>query len=1436
MTDTSRTVRIFISSPGDVVDERDRARRVIDGLGRQYPGVALQPILWEDLALPVTASFQESIDFVLDRDPIDIAVFILWSRLGTPLGAMMTRPDGTPYRSGTEREFELMLAAFEQSERQRPVILAYTRDDDAGFKQKLAEVPNSELEEFIAQQRLTDAFVREQFFDSEGHNIRAVQSYREPVAFSQRLRIHLRHALDDLLGTNAGPRWLGEPYRGLDVFDVEHAPIFHGRDEETCDLLQRLREQRRAGCAFVVIVGASGSGKSSLARAGVAASLVNHAGDDGEKQWRVAVFLPAVGTTGVSQSSGIDSEQQAKTSVHSLFVSLTDTLAEAIPELEAGGVDRETIAAGLAKDCALTVQLSIAPAFKRSSAHHTDGPSRTAAQLAGSRPPSLLLVLDQLEELWTDRNITTEVREQFLVAIEAMARRDDITVLATLRSDFYPQAQQSSAFLRMKGEHGHVDLMPPGPAALSRLITEPARLAGVQFERHEQSGLSLDEVILQDASRDPAALPLLQYALAELYRGTHLQPAETGEETRHGPGERRTAVRLTFAAYESLGGVEGALGRRAEQAFKSLPGHAQAALNELLPLLITIDVDGDQAAVRRRVALADLTTTSAEEVLATSMIAARLLTTDRQGNVAIVSLTHEALLRRWDRIAAWITSNREYLRLRARVEHNQRRWETQDKDTTLLLPAGLPLEEARQLIDNVPHVLADDTSAYIRQSLDHHASVAARRSRRRRAVIRSLVTLTMLAVVSAAVAVWQAFEAREQRMIAERETADATAAAKAEQVAKDRAVVEQRRAIRTAYNLRLRRVADEIPSDPEQALSILADCPVEIRDFTWRLFRSLCPTGRQLRGHEAGVNAVCFSPDGQSLATASDDHTVRVWSVPEHECRQVLSGHSDEVLALCFSSDGERLVSGSKDRKAIVWNIQAGQSPESIVHATDVVRAIGFADNDRFVIGTADGQIRLVNVKPPNEGSIVVKEGPAITCMAVTLDGVIYSGNEVGTLTARNLSGSILASAETRIAPDDASALWALDVSRDHPIVLAGTVDWTEKSPSHVTLRDKETLHWIETIPVAMRDIHAVAVSDDASAFAIGGLATGELHIWKRDAEHAHVVLRGHSQQIWDVAFAPDDNSTLASASYDGSVMLWNAPADDSQFIELPDDTIHAILTADCKQLAVARRNNSVFIGSPHDTDSFKQVVAAGKDSVRQVTMSHDGSRLAALTDTSVVIRGLPAGSAALSIATEHPALSVAFNADGHHIGVAFANGLVRLYAVHTSKLITELRLAEAAGLTLFSPYTGHYFACSDAKSTAFVDIVEGAGGLSFNLSDSQVLCAAFSPDGQSLACGCYDGRIRIVTLAEEQPRLEIPAHRSAVLSVDWSPDGKTLVSIGDGDSIRAWDPVNGQFRAAIGGSQSRESRLRFNSDSSQLYSVSASRIRYWTALDGSDR
>ena len=157
---------------------------------------------------------------------------------------------------------------------------------------------------------------------------------------------------------------------------------------------------------------------------------------------------------------------------------------------------------------------------------------------------------------------------------------------------------------------------------------------------------------------------------------------------------------LTVDSYEKLGGLEGAIGRQAEAAFNTLPVDSQAALADLLPLLVTLELAGEQSAVRRRANLDDLRQTPAKRRLTECLIERRFLTADRQNGEPVAVFTHEALLRRWDRISTWINANREYLRIRARVLAAVINWEKHERRSDLLLSGGKPLDDANELVES----------------------------------------------------------------------------------------------------------------------------------------------------------------------------------------------------------------------------------------------------------------------------------------------------------------------------------------------------------------------------------------------------------------------------------------------------------------------------------------------------------------------------------------------------------------------------------------------------------------------------------------------------------------------------------------------------------------------------------------------------------------
>ncbi|MBU6300968.1 MAG: SUMF1/EgtB/PvdO family nonheme iron enzyme, partial [Verrucomicrobia bacterium] len=726
-TPSSQTIRIFISSPGDVEAERFKAAQVIEQLGKFYGDtLVLQPVLWKQMPLEVNQGFQPGIDAILSADQgIDIAIFILWSRLGTPV----TIGDRT-FASGTEREWHLMLEALAQSGGERPDILFYRRRDEEGFTAGLAAVKPELLQDAIDQNRAAEAFMQAHFWDREGKNIRAYHGFQRPIDFATILKVHLRALIDRRLTDRVwlrGASWTEEPYRGLEPFQLEHAPIFFGREAEISELETRLRQRDHAPKepAFLAVIGASGSGKSSLVRAGLRATLTSENLDESVAAWRSIAMIPA-------QAQG------------DLFGGLVRELAtdpRGLPELLSGGLTQEDLRLSLQESVSATFRTVLKPALVR------------AATTAGG-VVKLLVVVDQFEEIFTDKKISPENRERFLEGLELLALSGYCWVVVTMRSDFYEQAQTSPAFLRLKGERGQYDLLPPGPDALQRIITEPARLAGLRFEKRPD-GTSLVAQILKDARGQSDLLPLLSDLLLDLYQ------------------HRKDNV-IPFAAYEAYAdaekeqtGLEGVLSTRAEAVFQGLTPEARSTCPQILHALVTVEGESD---VRRRANKAALLDTPDKAALVQAFIKARLLTTDDTGQGAQVTLAHEALLRKWDRVVAWVRANRQHLRIRTRIETVLKRWRDHGQSTDLLLPEGLDLEEGLSLLRDAPELIAgpeyQGVRTYIAASRDHHAARRRKEQRVRATVTTVLLTLTVAALGGLAYAGVQLVKSRHAEGLA----------------------------------------------------------------------------------------------------------------------------------------------------------------------------------------------------------------------------------------------------------------------------------------------------------------------------------------------------------------------------------------------------------------------------------------------------------------------------------------------------------------------------------------------------------------------------------------------------------------------------------------------------------------------------------------------
>lgn len=902
MAATQETIQIFISSPGDVGQERVIAERVIERLQGEFAGRAdLDPIRWEWEPLRATEHFQEQITPPAETD---IALFILWSRLGTPLPEdKFQKESGEPYRSGTEWEFENAVESYQ--ERGTPDLLTYrkTKDPEATLSDE------EEIQQRLEQKKALEAFIDQWFKGEEGESFQAAfHTFETPGEFERQLEEHLRRLVEEHLperyteagqiGPVAKAQWhRGSPFRGLQAFEAEHAPIFFGRTEETGQIIGGLEEKAEQGTPFVLVTGPSGSGKSSVVRAGVVPTLTRPGVAEGVGLWRRSLFRPS------------DAPED-----------LLEGLARALlaegglPQVEEFGFD----ALEFGKLLRETPRRATGPVGRA-----LEACAEAFAEEKGlPEPPTarLLLVVDQLEEVFTLGATAEEERRAFMEAVRALVQSGHVWAVATLRSDFFGRCAELPALMELKEGAGHYDLEPPSFAALGYMIRGPVRAAGLKFERDPGREIGLDEVLHEAAAEAPEALPLLEFTLEELYR----------RRTEEGV--------LTFEAHEELGGLTGAIAERAEATYESLDSATQEALPEVLRALVTIEPEGEGGATGRRVPLTDAAETPEQEALVDEFVEARLLVTGRNdAGDPVVSLAHEALLREWPRLEEWIERNRAFLQARARIRERAAHWKEEGQPDELLLPRGRPLAEAKELISERKEALGERLRTYIERSVER----AERKRRRRRQIVGGVAAAFFIVVAGFGLFSYQqwteAAEQRDQVLISQSQTLTDEAYRQ----------VEENDAM-TGMLLALEALPEEIdnPGRPyvPRAQSALYHTLMHNREEAF------------FDAHSAPITDAALGPEGRYLATASEDSTARLYDLDQRKVTAVLRGHDASVTSVSFDSSASRVATAG-GLEARVWEVPSGEPVRTLSHE-DTVRTAYLSPDGGRVLSVIGGERR----------------------------------------------------------------------------------------------------------------------------------------------------------------------------------------------------------------------------------------------------------------------------------------------------------------------------------------------------------------------------------------------------------------------------------------------------------------------------------------------
>jgi WD40 repeat protein/DNA-binding SARP family transcriptional activator len=1054
------------------------------------------------------------------------------------------------------------------------------------------------------------------------------------------------------------------PFKGLAPFELEDAEFFFGRERLVDELVARLAE-----APLLAIVGPSGSGKSSLLRAGLAPAL----------DYESILIRP--GKQPVAQ--------------------LATALANVAP---------------------------------------------------GER---LLLAVDQFEEVFAE-SLAERERRNFIDSLVDAAWDADrrMVVVIALRADFFGRLAPYTELADLVGPN-HALLGPMNATELRRAIQGPAERTGLEVEP------ALVDALVDEVAGETGGLPLLSTALLDLWH----------ERKDHS---------LRLGAYARTGGVRGAVGRHAEAAFRSLNGDEQQIARRMF-LRLVAGGDGEPL-TRRRVTRSELDADEDESVqsVLAALVERRLLVVDD----GTVELVHEALLERWHRLVEWMDEDIQGRLLHRHLTFAATDWEADGRDPSMLY-RGPRLTNA--LDWSTEH--APDLNQLERRFLDESQAASALEANRQRRTNRRLLALLIVALVLLALSALAAAFALEKRGQARRDATAAVAQRLGAQALVDPSLDRSLLLAREGLNL--------LNTDATRSNLLAA------------LLRTPNAIGVIHQGSDRILDEA-LSDDGRTLAVRGTDGNVTLFDTRTlRPLGAALRGNSDiafygipgSLHALAFSPDSSTLAVGSATGggfASVVLNEVRTHAPKTAQNTSfgEVTADVAFAPDGRtFATGGADG-----GTLPPSEAIVVhsAKTGHALArtrpIPGGRLGGYTHDGRFVLVAAANRRSFLFDAQTLRLVRTFDVAGVPATSPSSDQAAL--GQTDGS------VILLDLDSGRTTALSGRATGSINAVSFSHDGRTLASAD-QDGTISVWKVRTRALRETLTGHSAAAQAVAFSPDGR-TLYTAGFDGSVILWDLGGA-RRLVEpfrFSSETCCAptasAVSPSGSTYAVSPRRDRVSLFNAQTRAPTGPPLLGPLGHVIAIAFSPDGKLIAAtgtrhavIWDTAQrkIIRVLPVG--------DHGAWGVSFSPDGMTVAIGRSDSIVRLYDLRTGR--------ETHKLVGYTSINDLDFS-SDGKLLATATI--GGSAFIWNVADESIVSSLQDgPPSLSIRFSPRDDKLVAVGLGISSGRVVFwkldPTHRfqgawaarhvgqpltGSVDSLDFSPNGRTLVTLSDDGRLRLWD------------------------------------------------